>query len=354
VDPVEARAELSQTSPPASELDSSNPQAREDSLGASNSSRRGPRRPWGTVGRVILLWWLFAAPAVYFIHKLYKPTYRAESLLLIESDQTDLFGPSLFTQEGSQDPPVYLLTQLTALRIQPVLGRTISHPSISQFQVVRQAGDPVGELRRRLEVQIIPGTHWISIALESPNAREAQEIVNELVSAYEDYLGEFSGGANRLLIKDLEGYVRKLDQEIEDTRNAILDLAGGRNAPADSLDPAKSTDTPRAAPNKTGASWPSLAAEVKAGFLTDDLRRMVERREPVWRKLEQSRFTRERSDVHIAARVPAVPPTQYFSNDGPKYMAIVSVGLLLVLVAGSLLIPIVNRSRSGARRGVSA
>ena len=47
--------------------------------------------------RILLIWLVVSSPLVYLIYRLVEPTYQAESLLRIESNQPDLFGPSLLT-----------------------------------------------------------------------------------------------------------------------------------------------------------------------------------------------------------------------------------------------------------------
>ena len=43
--------------------------------------------------------------------------------------------------------------------------------------------DPKAELQKRLEVQIVPDTHWVRVALESADPKEAAEIVYTAVWA---------------------------------------------------------------------------------------------------------------------------------------------------------------------------
>jgi hypothetical protein len=298
-----------------------------------------------------MLWWLTAAPGVYFIHKLCQPTYRAETLLLIEPNEPDLFGPTLLNHESSQDPPVFLRDQVAALKAPSVMKRTIIAPQILNLRMIQQSADPIEELRRRLDVQIIPGTHWISVAIESPNAAESATIVNEVVVAYRNHFQELAGGKHGALIRDLDSQIRKFDDQIEEKRKAILELAGGETPSSPKSEAAgKNEESVETAPGKTETRWPSLAAEIKAGFLIDEVKRMIERREPILRKLMQLQFDRDQSNIPIVRCEPASPPTEYFSNRGPTYIAILSIGVLLVLVAGSLLLPIANRVRHGTRR----
>ena len=60
---------------------------------------RGLVRNWW---RILLLWLVVSSPLVYLIYRLVEPTYQAYSLLRIESNQPELFGPSLLTRDAGR------------------------------------------------------------------------------------------------------------------------------------------------------------------------------------------------------------------------------------------------------------
>ena len=82
----------------------------------SKQLQRGLARNWRWI---ILLWLLFSAPLVYLIYRLVEPTFQAYSLLRIESNQPELFGPSLLARDAGGATPSYLQTQVTSITNRP-------------------------------------------------------------------------------------------------------------------------------------------------------------------------------------------------------------------------------------------
>jgi capsular exopolysaccharide synthesis family protein len=91
--------------------------------------------------------------------------------------------------------------------------------------MIKRSTDVHEDLRKNLNVEIIPNTHWISVALESANGDEAAAIVNAVVDAFEEHVKERGGGENNVLIKDLEEFLRVLKAQIDVKKTALLDLA---------------------------------------------------------------------------------------------------------------------------------
>ena len=70
--------------------------------------------------------------------------------------------------------------------------------------MIKGSTDPKADLRKKLDIQIIPNTHWIRVALESTDPQEAKAIVNAVVAAFDEITKNFGTGANKLLMTDLE------------------------------------------------------------------------------------------------------------------------------------------------------
>ncbi len=51
--------------------------------------------------------------------------------------------------------------------------------------MLKNSLDAKAELRSKLLIQVIPNTHWIRVAMESKDAKEAADIVNEVVDSYQ-------------------------------------------------------------------------------------------------------------------------------------------------------------------------
>ena len=138
---------------------------------------------------------MISSPLVYLIYRLVEPTYQAYSLLRIESNQPELFGPSLLARDEGGATPSYLQTQLTSITNDPVLDRAIAESTISKLPMIKDSTDPKADLRKKLDLQIIPNTHWMRVALESTDPKEAAEIVNAVVDAFGEITKSFGTGA---------------------------------------------------------------------------------------------------------------------------------------------------------------
>src|SRR4051812_16998280 len=107
-------------------------------VGSTNPLRRLARNWW----RILLLWLLICSPLVYLIYWLVEPTFQAYSLLRIESNHPDLFGPSLITREQEAGTPSYLQTQITSITNDPVLDRALAASAISKLPMIKESQDP--------------------------------------------------------------------------------------------------------------------------------------------------------------------------------------------------------------------
>ena len=90
---------------------------------------RGLVRNWW---RILVLWLVVSSPLVYLIYRLVEPTYQAFSMLRIESNQPELFGPSLLNRDAGSATPSYLQTQLTSITNDPVLDQAIAESDDQQ------------------------------------------------------------------------------------------------------------------------------------------------------------------------------------------------------------------------------
>ena len=183
---------------------------------------RGLVRNWW---RILLLWLVVSLPLAYLIFWLVEPTYQAYSLLRIESNSPDLFGASLLARDAGGSTPSYLQTQITSITNDPVLDRALAESTISKLPMIKDSTDPKADLRKKLEIQVIPNTHWMRVALESTDPKEATEIVNAIVDAFGEITKSFGTGSTKLLKTDLENYKKKLKEDIEKEQTKLRDFA---------------------------------------------------------------------------------------------------------------------------------
>ena len=95
--------------------------------------------------------------------------------------------------------------------------------------MIKGSTDPKADLRKKLDIQIIPGTHWIRVALESTDPQEAAQIVNAVVDAFNENIKSFGTGVNKLLKTELETYKDKLEVDIEKVKTDLRNLAKNGN-----------------------------------------------------------------------------------------------------------------------------
>ncbi len=200
---------------------------------------RGLARNWW---RILLVWLVLAAPLTYLIHLSIEPTYQAFGMVKVESNQPDLFGPSM-NPFGNGSQPTYLQTEIESMRSNPVLELALSgnDPRIASYPMVKNSTDPKNDLRRKLVLEIVPNTHWIRIAIESTVPDEARDIVNAVINAYEDTaLGEVEGTSTthkmtvkkKLTKKIAEGfktYREGLELKIKVAKDKLRELAKNGN-----------------------------------------------------------------------------------------------------------------------------
>lgn len=190
---------------------------------------RGLMRNWW---RILVIWLVLAAPLTYVVYRVVEPTYQAYAMINVESNRPELFDRGLVASDGSQ--PSYLQTEIEYLRSNPVLALALSKPTIEKLAMIKNSLDPKADLRSKLQIQVISGTHWIRVAMESRDPKEAADIINAVVDSYQLLVEDpaiagkdqkFKKDFNKSLKKGLEEYEKKLSQTIEQERAEIRELA---------------------------------------------------------------------------------------------------------------------------------
>src|SRR5271157_5191216 len=200
---------------------------------------RGLARNWWLI---LLVWLVLAPPLMYLIYRSIEPTYQAFGMVKLESNQPDLFGPSM-NPYGSNSQPTYLLTEIESMRSNPVLDLALvrDDPSIAHYPMLKNSNDPKNDLRRKLDLQVVPNTHWIRVAIDSTAPDEARDIVNAVINAYQETaIGESEGTTTttkmsvkkQLTKKIAEGfktYRDGLEQKIKKAKDNLREYAKNGN-----------------------------------------------------------------------------------------------------------------------------
>jgi hypothetical protein len=315
--------------------------AGEQSAAAHGRSGGVLRRITHNAWRVLFLWLVISGALTYGIFRFVEPTYQANGLVKVESNQPDLFGPSM-NRDGSGSQPSYIQTEIESIRSNPVLDLALSDSSIANHPMVKNSTDPKAELRRKLDLQIIPNTHWIRVAIESTNPDEARDIVNAVINAYVETTVDESAGftTNKMLVKrdltkkiakDFKAYRDGLSRQIKDTRDKLRELAARDDAVATKAVQEGKVD-PAVAQSQELKKWHSHANEIDATFLRDDLERYYGMFDQINRKAEQLEFFVRQAGIIVEKTDPAEVPKVPSTDQRVKYMAIAPVAVLFSLL----------------------
>jgi len=213
---------------------------------------RGARRYWWLV---LALWAVGSAGLGTGIWLKIRPTYRANSLLRVEPSTTDLY--KMGTQGETLD--AFLQTQVQLISSANVLTAAGTNPKATALARIQTAGDVVMELRKAIQVAILPGTYLIEVSMTSTSANEAAVLVNAVVGSFVDSNVEWSDGMTRGQIKNLENYLVDLKNQSDDLERKWRELVRhGEGAHMVTI-------SPKAAATKPGAA---AAAEPAGNPLT--------------------------------------------------------------------------------------
>ena len=171
---------------------------------------RGARRYWWLV---LALWMVGSGAIGASIYLTVKPTYRASSLLQVDPSLTDLYNI-----HGAADSLVepFLQTQVQLITSPNVLTSAGNNPKAAVLERIQKAGDVVLELRKAVNVSVIPGTFLIEVSMNSTINTEAAILVNVVVDSFMDANREWSDGMNRTQIKNLESYREELKGQTDE------------------------------------------------------------------------------------------------------------------------------------------
>ncbi|WP_197491321.1 exopolysaccharide transport family protein [Planctomyces sp. SH-PL62] len=179
---------------------------------------RGLLRNWW---KILGLWLIASLPLVYGIYTQVKPTYIAYSVIRIEPTQPELFGSSS-RGDGSSSIERIIETARAALISDRVLNGAIIDPQVSGLPFIKGSLSPRTELKERLAIVNPRNTEFVHVSLESTNPEEAAAIVNAVVASYLQAQNELTEGADGLMKKSLEDYLKKM---IDDKKEKVKELS---------------------------------------------------------------------------------------------------------------------------------
>ena len=171
--------------------------------------------------KLLALWAVVSAGLIYLIAVRVKPSYETFSMLRVEPTHRELFL-NLHSAEAFDH---FLETQVQLVTSPNVLVAALADPRVAGLSMLCSTTDAEAELRRLVQVGVMPRTYLIKVAVTSPTPAEAAVIINAVVKGYLLTASEWSDGMTRNQLKSLETYQQELQQQVVEKQKAWLELA---------------------------------------------------------------------------------------------------------------------------------
>src|SRR4051812_2002831 len=181
---------------------------------------RGLVRNWW---RILLFWHIVSLPLVFLVYKLIEPSYEAFSTLRVEPSKPELFGPSVRGMDSSGFQP-YLETQRNLILTDRVLNEALADQALAKFPILKDTAstDPRVDVRKKLLVNIIPGTYLIRVSYNSNNPNEAYEVVRAVVDAFVHQHREFNLGDTKSLQEQYKGFIESKQADLRRMKAELM------------------------------------------------------------------------------------------------------------------------------------
>jgi capsular exopolysaccharide synthesis family protein len=198
---------------------------------------RGLARYWW---QILAVWIIGSTALVALVYTNVKPQYEAVSLLQVEATPQDLFpGLSLNTQASG----TYLETQRQLILSNSILSAVAQKENVAQTETIRKARgkEPRDVLRKSLQVDVIPGTTLIKIAMRSPSPSDSALIVNTMADVFLLTQAKRNDEETRMQIKRLEAEKKKQEDELTEKDKEWRELVAKNQAIPGMVEPSKQT-----------------------------------------------------------------------------------------------------------------
>lgn len=158
--------------------------------------------------------------AVVYITKA-TPIYTSTSRIYVEQS-----GPKILTEEEGvmTQSKNYLYTQAELLKSTPILSDVLDEPGISQMRTFTRIDNPVGFLKKTLEVEVGRKDDIISLSFNSPYPTEAAQMVNSVVDSYITYHSSRKRSTSAEVLKIIQSEKNKRSKELAEKLKAMMDF----------------------------------------------------------------------------------------------------------------------------------
>jgi polysaccharide biosynthesis transport protein len=189
------------------------------SVNVVRAALRAVARHWW---QILLLWGVATGVLCYLINTQVKPKYHSDAMLRIEPTHKDIYNTGMYSAENLTP---LMQTQVLLIRSPNVLAAALAdHKGVAAQPSFAKVVDAEAELRRLLEVSVIPDTYLLSVAWTSESPDECQTIVNAVIDSYLKASADWTDGMTKGQIKRLEEHESELIEMANQKEEQLLEL----------------------------------------------------------------------------------------------------------------------------------
>jgi hypothetical protein len=159
---------------------------------------------------------------MYGLYSIIEPTYEASSLIRIQPSQPELFGSTARMTEGGFQS-ASLETQKTLILADRVLDPAIAE--LADSPIIKKSPDPKTELKKKLEVRIIPNTFLIQVSFTSTVPTESRDVVKSVVNSFLAKNRDYDFETTDQMVKNYEKYLVQLNERLEKKQAELITYA---------------------------------------------------------------------------------------------------------------------------------
>ena len=148
------------------------------------------------------------------------PRYTSSSRIYVERSLPKLLDADIASMRSNN----FLNTQAEIIRSTSVLSAALATPEVELLDTIRQAENPLGLLRKRLQVAVGESDDIINIALELEDPEDAATVVNAIVDAYISEYVETRRTDVAEVIDILRSEKDRRDDELAEARKRLDDF----------------------------------------------------------------------------------------------------------------------------------
>lgn len=149
------------------------------------------------------------------------PTYQASSLLRLSSTRNSLVFNK---EEGKGDFDLFKGTQKELVRSSFVMTAALRNPAVAELSIIRQQAEPIDWLVNNVQVNTPSNTEIMQISVELPEPKDAINLVNAVVQAYQSEVVNFEQNSRQHRLDEVGRIFTEKESELRRKRNELKQL----------------------------------------------------------------------------------------------------------------------------------